>query len=180
MKQLKTTPPVLALAVLSLWVAGCASPNVNPPEARAHTGYVDFHADPTNELCWHVTRFEQRTQSFKDVFLEYGPVQGAILRLTFAPGHYRIRITFLNRLIANPAEVEVEVQNGKVTPVRVTLIETSTTMVQTKEVSRGGTVYGRYGRRTKIGNDEAVMYAISALAEPPVDYQPKERMPYAR
>ena len=53
-------------------------------------------------------------------------------------------------------------------------------LVETRETSRGGTAKGRYGRRTKIDSDETVMYVISATADPPVHYQVKETMPYAR
>jgi hypothetical protein len=147
---------------------------------RANTGYVDFHADSSGELSWDVARFDDRTQSFKSVFSELEPAAGGFLRLAFAPGRHRLQVTFLNRVIAKPAEVEVEVQDGKITPVRVTLTEAGTALVRTKEVSRGGTAYGRYGRRTKIGSDETAMYGISAVADPPVTYQLKERMPYAR
>jgi hypothetical protein len=90
-----------------------------------------------------------------------------------------LRITFRNRVITSPSEIEVEVQDGKTTPVSVTFTEAGVTLVRTKETSRGGTAYGRYGRRTSIGSDETVRYSLSAVAAPPVAYQLKERMPYA-
>ena len=107
------------------------------------------------------------------------PPTGGFLRLAFAPGHHRLRVTFLNRVITPPAEVEVEVRDGKITPFRVTLTAAGTAQVETKEVSRGGTVKGGYGRRTKLGGDETVMYGLSAAVDPPVPYKPKEQMPYA-
>jgi hypothetical protein len=180
MKPLKTIQFLLLFALLALWASGCATQNVNPSQARANTGYVDFHADSSAELCWEVARFDDSTQVFKKVFSELELPTGGFLRLAFAPGHYRLQVTFLNRVITQPAEVEVEVQAGKITPVRVTLTETGTAFVQTKETSRGGTAKGSYGRRTKIDSDETVMYGISAVAAPPVPYQPKEQMPYAR
>ena len=176
MKQLKTLPFLLALAALAWWASGCATPNVNPPQARANTGYVDFHADPSGELCWEVARVDDRTQSLRILFSDLQPPPGGILRLAFAPGHYRLRVTFLNRVITQPAEVEVEVQNGKITPVCVVLTSAGTTQVETKEVSRGGTVRGRYGQRTRLGSDEAVMYGLSAVADLPVPYRVKENM----
>ena len=178
MKPLKTIPFLLLFALLALWASGCATQNVNPPQARANTGYVDFHADSAGELYWQVERFDDRTQSFKNVFSTFDPLPDKVLRLAFAPGHYRLRVTFLNRVITQPAEIEVEVQDGKITPVRVTLTEGGTTLVRTKETSRGGTAYGRYGRRTKYSSDESTMYGVSAVADPPVPYQVKERMPY--
>ncbi|MGA3144475.1 MAG: hypothetical protein ABSF10_15855 [Verrucomicrobiota bacterium] len=178
MKPLKTIPFLLLFALLALWASGCASQNVNPPQARANTGYVDFHADSAGELYWQVERFDDRTQSFKNVFSTFDPLPDKVLRLAFVPGHYRLQVTFLNRVITQPAEVEVEVQAGKITPVRVVLTSAGTTQVETKEVSRGGTIRGHYGRRTRLGSDETVMYGLSAVADPPMPYQVKERMPY--
>lgn len=180
MNKLKTIKFLLPLSALALLAPGCATRNVNPPQARANTGYVDFHADASAGLSWEVARFDELKRAFQRVSSELAPPPGGVLRLEFAPGHHRLRVTFLNRVVTKPAEVEVEVQDGKVLPVRVTLTEAGTTLVRTKEESRGGTAYGRYGRRTKIGSDESVIYDISAVAAPPVAYQPKEQMPYAR
>ena len=49
-------------------ITGCASPNVNPPQARAKTGYVDLYADSSGELSWQVARFDPPTQGFRSVF----------------------------------------------------------------------------------------------------------------
>jgi hypothetical protein len=43
----------------------CATGSVNPSRAHADTGYVDFHADSTNELNWQVARFDDRTQNLE-------------------------------------------------------------------------------------------------------------------
>jgi hypothetical protein len=178
MKPIKTIPVLLLFALLALGVPGCATPNVNPPQARANTGYADFRADPAGELYWQVERFDDRAQAFKEVFSELEPPTGGFLRLAFAPGHYRLRVTFLNRVITQPAEVEVGVQDGKIIPVRVVLTSAGTTQVETRKVSRGGTVRGRYGQRTRLGSNETAMYNLSAVADPPVPYQVKERMSY--
>ena len=141
---------------------------------------MDFHAEASAELSWEGARWEDGAREFQRVFWELEPPTGGVLRLAFAPGRHRLRVTFLNRVVTKPVEIEVEVQDGKVLPVRVTLAEAGTTLVRTKEQERGGTAYGRYGRRTKIGRDETVMYDISATPGPPVAYKPKEKMPYAR
>ena len=127
-----------------------------------------------------MARWADHKREFQRVFWDLEPPPGVVLRLAFVPGRQRLRVTFLNRVVTKPVEIEVEVQDGKVLPVRVTLTEAGTTVVKTKEESRGGTAYGRYGRRTKISSEESVMYDISAAAGPPVAYQPKEQMPYAR
>ena len=180
MNYFKTVFPLTALVAAGLFVTGCASPDVNPPQARANTGYADFHADVTDELSWQVERFDSRSQGFKSVFSELEPPQNGVLRLAFTPGRHRLRVTFLNHVIAKPGEIEIEVQDGKVTPVRVTLVEAGASLVETKGTSRGGTAYGRYGRRTKISSAETVTYTVSAVAAPPVPYEVKERTSYAR
>jgi hypothetical protein len=168
------------LAAIGLWVQGCATRNVNPPQARANTGYVDIHAGLTNDLNWDVTRWDDHSRNWQSVFWDLEPPPGGVLRLAFPPGRQRLRIALLNRVITRPVEVEVEVQDGKVTPLRVTLSAAGTTVVQTKEQSRGGTAFGRYGRRTRFGSDEMTMYHLSASATPPAAYQVREQMPYAR
>jgi hypothetical protein len=171
---------LLMLAAAGLLVAGCASPNVNPPQARAKTGYVDFYADSSGELSWQVARFDARAQAFKGVFSEFEPPLGRVLRLAFPPGHYRLRVTFMNCALREPGLVEVDVKKGMITPVRVKLTEAGETTVETKQTSIGGTAYGRYGRRTKFSSDEATTYRVAAEAKPAMPYQVKEQMPYAR
>jgi hypothetical protein len=175
MRQLKTVPFLLALAVLALCVPGCATQNVNPPQARANTGYVDFHANPAGELSWEVARFDDRTQGFKTVFSTLEPLPDEVLRLAFAPGHYRLRVTFLNRLIAQPAEVEVEVKDGMITPVQVALVPEGTALVERKEQRVGPTIKGHYRSNSKLSSDESTTYRISAAANASTPYQVKER-----
>jgi hypothetical protein len=171
---------LLMLAAAGLFVTGCASPNVNPPQARAKTGYLDLYTDSSGELSWEVGRFDDRTKTFDSVFSELKPLPDRVLRLAFAPGHYRMRVTFLNRVVSEPGVVEVEVKDGLVTPVRVRLAAAGETMVQTKEVSGGGTAFGRYGRRTKFHYDDTATYRVSSEADAPLPYRVKEQMPYAR
>ena len=168
------------LAAVGLFISGCASPNVNPPQARVNTGYVDFYADSSEELNWQVRRFDDRTGSFQHVFSELKPPQDGFLRLAFAPGSHRLQVTFLNRVIVKPVEVEVQVQDGRITPVRVTLTAAGVSLVRTREENVGGVGSRRYGRHAKIGADETARYDLSAVAESPVAYQPKGQMPYAR
>lgn len=170
---------LLMLAAVALFITGCASPNVNPTQARAKTGYVDFYAESSGELSWQVACFDDRTESFRNVFSELEPPPGPVLRLAFAPGRHRLRVTFLNRVVREPGQVEVEVKDGMITPVRVELTSAGESLVQTKRTNPGGTPYGRYGRRTKFGSDESTMYRVSVEANAPMPYQVKERMPYA-
>ena len=181
MNPRKPTPLwLLTLAAVALWVAGCASPNVNPPHARANTGYVDFRAEPADEYCWEVLRFDDRKQTFRNYYSELDIPPDGVLRLAFAPGHHRLRVTFLNQVVVEPAIVEVEVADGKVTPVRLTMRNAGTGLVETRELSHGGTAKGRYGRRVQIGNKESKLYRLTAVAEASVAYQPRAQTPNAR
>ena len=180
MKQFKTITTLTALAVVSLFITGCASPNVNPPHARAKTGYVDFYADSSGELSWEVARFDDHTQGFRSVFSEFEPPPGRVLRLAFPPGHYRLRVTFMNRVVREPGLVGLEIKDGLITPVHVVLIPDGTTQVETRKTRVGGTFKGRYGRGTKFSSDESTIYRVSPEAKPALPYQVKEQMPYAR
>jgi hypothetical protein len=111
---------------------------------------------------------------------DYDPSPEGILRVALAPGLHRLRLTCLNRVTSGPAEIQVEVEDGKVTPVCVTFAGAGTALVETKKVNVGGTMYGRYGRSTKITENEEARYQISATATDRVVYRPKSEMPYAR
>lgn len=123
---MKTT--FLALAVLGLLAGGCTSPNINPASAQPHTGYVDFYAVNADDLYWDITDVNRN----KKVFYEFNPVKEPILRLAFKPGHYQLRVTFLNHVITKPGVADVEVQDGMVTPVTVTLLPAGTALVKTR------------------------------------------------
>jgi len=169
----------IALAMLMFIAFGCASANVNPPRAPADTGYVDLYSTTDAGLCWDVREGGTSGTHFRTVFSDVKPVQGDVLRLAFAPGNHRLRVTFLNRAVKNPTEADVAVENGKITPLRVTLTELSSTTVLSKQTTMGGTPAGRGGRRTKINSDESMMFAISAITGHPIPYQPKQQMPYS-
>jgi len=160
--------------------SGCATRNVNPPQTRANTGYVDFHTDGPNDLMWEVSWFDPRLGEYQPLFHKFAPLEDPVLRLAFAPGRKRFRVSFLNRVIEGPSDIELLVQDGKITPVLISLVDAGTAMVKTKETSVGGTAYGRYGRRTKFSTSETRSYRLSAVAGQPIPYQTKEQMPYWR
>ena len=157
--------------------AGCSTPNVNPPSPRADTGYVDFYTDSSFELMWEVKRADERTGEMRTVFSEFEPVPGTILRLAAPPGAHRFQVWFLNEATEGPQGVEVRVENGKVTPVHVSLEAAGTTSVERKEYGFRGSAK-RYGRGTKIVSEQNAVYKIGAVAGVPETYRPKEQMPY--
>lgn len=171
---------LLGLTLLCLIAAGCASGNINSPVPRANTGYVDLYSESDADLCWDVRISHASGANFKTVFSDVKPVEGGVLRLAFVPGHHTLRITFLNRVITKPTLVDVDIENGKVTPVAVTLTEAGSTTVVSKQTIIGGSPSLRGGRQTKVNSDETVMYDISAVAAAPVSYKPKEQMLYVQ
>jgi hypothetical protein len=180
MIQINKIQSLPLLTALGLCLAGCTTPNASPPEARANTGYVDFHAESADDLCWEVYRYDERTQDFARLYSKLDPPPSQVLRLALAPGDYHLRVTFLNRVVLEPAIVQVEVKDGMITPVRIVSHAEGSALVQTSERQRGATAKGRFGRRTKFSSDETSMYRLSAETGASVPYQAREKMPYAR
>ena len=171
---MKSTPLIQILLLLpALWLAGCASQNVNPTHARARTGYVDFRNESAGELIWQVARIEPGTQNFTILFSELQPPADGSLRLAFAPGRYELQVTFLNRVISRPAQFSVEVEDGQITPVEVALVPDGSALVQFKEKRIGTTVKGYAGRKTQTTANDTVQFRVTAMPGAPVPYQPK-------
>jgi hypothetical protein len=153
---------------------GCASRNVNPDVAAPKTGYVDFYTTQDDDLSWEVRDLDGRCKGFS----EFYPIQGNILRLAFPPGEYRLRVSFLNRAVLVPATNVVSVKEAMVTPVKVRLVDAGSATVEREVTHAGGTVYGRYGRTTKIKSEENVAVAVRTQIQAPLPYTARDWMPY--
>lgn len=138
-------------------------------------GYVDFYA--TELLSWQIAELGAGTGDARKVFDDYTPV--SILRVAFPPGRHRLQVNLLNRITAEPTVAEVDVQDGMVTPVRISLVEMGETLVETRSIRVQGTYYGRYGRATRLRNEETSIYQIVTEPQPSVGYKVKSQMPYA-
>ena len=171
--ELELCAPLL-LAWTALLVFGCASEKANSAEGT----FVDFYSQPRASLCWDVEDSGAGGRDYRTLFSDLKPLEDGVLRLAVASGRHHFRVTFLNRVIRTPAEIQIDVAPGKVTPIRVTLTEAGSATVMSKEYSRGNTYYGR--GRTKTESDESTMYSVSAVAETPLPCEPKNQMPYAR
>ena len=168
--------PILLLVTLA---CGCASPNVNPPKPKPGLGYVDFFAPAQHELAWQVERWDSEKQRHQALFSHFEPLAEPILRLALPAGRHQLKVTVLNRVTFDAEPLDLDVLDGQVIPVRVTLVAAGKTAVRDRRESAGGTPFGRYGRRTKIVYDEETIFRISASAEPAQPYQTKQDMPYA-
>lgn len=162
----------LLAIVLVVLAGGCASSNTNPANAKTNTGYVDFYAVNADNLSWDITD----TNLNRKVFSEFDPVREPILRLAFKPGQYQLNVTFLNHVIASSGAVEVEVRDGMITPVPVTLVDAGAAQVTTRQAGRS--YLGRYGKHAKITDNQSVSYEVVADPQPPLLYQTKAKMPY--
>jgi len=158
--------------VFIILAAGCASSNTNPAHARTNTGYVDFYAVNADNLSWDITD----TTLNRKVFSEFDPVREPILRLAFKPGRYQLSVTFINHVISLPGAMEVEVRDGMITPVPVTLVDVGAAQVITRQAGRS--YFGRYGKHAKISDNQSVSYEVITDPQPPLLYQPKAQMPY--
>jgi len=65
MRHYKTICCLLWLASLPLWLGACATGDINPPQARANTGYLDFHADAAAGLMWEVARLDDPPAAYQ-------------------------------------------------------------------------------------------------------------------
>ncbi len=166
------------LMLLALIVsAGCSSHNVNPTAPRAHTGYVDFYTDSSMDLSWEVKREAGKAGEMRTVFSEFQPVKGTILRLAAPPGTNHFQVWFINEVTEGPQRVSVPVEEGKVTPVHITLTPAGSTSVENKSYEYRPTA--RATRRvTRLATGESVTFKIGAVPQGPVEYQTKEQMPY--
>jgi len=158
-------------------IAGCVSPQVNPKVARGDTGYVDFYTDSDMELSWWVEREGESDQKMRTVFSEFKPIAGNILRLATPAGKHRFEVWFSNQVTTGPQAVIVEVANGKVTPVHVTLTSAGASSVQSQTFEYRPTPRATR-RMTRTTATPQSAFHIGAVAQTPRDYQPKERMPY--
>jgi len=171
MKQL------LILIAGAYLLTGCASHNVNPPVARADTGYVDFYTGVEDGLNWEVARFDERARKYVVVFSSFSSLPDGVLRRAFPPGKHQLRVTFLNCVVREPSVLEVDVVAGMVTPVHVVLTDDGVTHVQGQGQNASRSVKDSEQQVSSTA-DESVMHRISTVVNAPMPYRVKAQMPY--
>jgi hypothetical protein len=177
MKSMLRISGLVWLVVAALAIGGCSSIDPNPSLAHANTGYVDFYTDEDMALSWEVKLRHSASGKMRAVYSEFDPLPGSVLRLAAPPGSHTFQIWFINRATTGPKAVEVRVEDGKVTPVQVTLVPQGEVTTATKEYRFGGSSRG-YGRGTKIVTDTGAIYRIDAEPADSIAYQIKEHMSY--
>jgi hypothetical protein len=168
----------LPIVAALLFAAGCANPNVNPPQAQPNTGYIDLYSPTDGGLCWDVGESEGHGNHFRTVFSDVKPVEGDRLRLAFRPGSHRFRVTFLNRVVSEPAIFNCDIPAGNIVPVAISFVSAGQTTVLSKQTTIGGTPSGRGGRQTTVNSEETLRYHLSAEVGQAFSYQPKNQINY--
>jgi hypothetical protein len=167
-------PLALALAAL---LTGCGTTDVNPATPRANTGYVDFYTDSDQDLSWQVRRADGDNGEMSTVYSEFKPLPGNILRLAVPAGKYRFEVLFMNQVTTGPQTVVVDVQNGKITPVHVTLKAAGTSLVGSTSYAYVPTARAtRPAAQTDFHQQNS--FEVNLSTAPPQDYAPKERTSY--
>jgi len=160
-----------AVLVIFLFTPGCASLDQNPRSARPGRGYVDLYTDPKVGVWWKVDVYDSRGNAYRQYTAELKAPALGILRLEAKPGRYQARISFVNAAVEAPAEVEVEVSEGAVTPIRVT-------------GEAGGESFVRMAEdrlrweRSRTTDYAQTVWRITATTQAPVPYAPKESIAY--
>jgi hypothetical protein len=176
MKLWRHLAPLGATIGTLLLANGCASPDVNPQAPRPGRGYVDLFTQPKTDVWWKVDVFDSRKQGYKQFTAEFKAPEQAILRVEARPGSYKARISFVNQAVEAPAEAEVEVREGMITPVEVKLAKGDTSYVRVVE-DRGRSGFRNAGRN-EVTDYSQQRWLISAMVQPPVPYTPKENTAY--
>jgi hypothetical protein len=159
-------------ALLLGLACGCASLDVDPPAARAGRGYVDLYTVPKTESWWKVDVFDPRRQGYKEFTAQFKAPAAGIFRIEARPGSHKARVSFVNQAIEAPAELEVELREGMITPVQVTLKEGDSTYVRVTD-DRARDVH-----RNKVTDYQQQRWRISAVAQPAIPYTAKRNTAY--
>ena len=176
MKPLRRLILLCAVSGLLLLTNGCASPDVNPQAARSGRGYVDLFTRPKTDVWWKVDVFDARQQNYKEFTAQFKTPEQAVFRVEARPGRHKARIGFVNQAIEAPAEVEVEVREGMITPIEVKLAQGGSSYVRVVE-DRARSGYRTAGRN-RVTDYSQPLWQISATVQPPVPYTPKANTAY--
>ena len=172
--QFEVSGSLLALFVLAgalLFAAGCATPESNPPTPRPNFGYADFYADPPLDGFWKVDERNAQRSEFRVLYSEYKAPTHGVLRLELSPGRHRLRLALLNLATEGPVEVELEIVDQKITPVRVNLGASGSTYVREVEDKARDS-----GRRRKATDSQHQVFKLTPEVGVPQNYLPKGTM----
>ena len=175
-KRSFAVPAAFFLCCLMLAGGGCVSSNVNPPQARSGTGYVDFYTSVPQELSWTVENFNGRDQSWSTVYSSFEPVRDPALRVALSPGDHLLQVRINDLLMEGTQRVKVHVEEGKVVPVLVQFFNVGANSTEQKQVTIRVPVRG-VDRGAKTSPDD-VYLRMTLSSMPPRAYEPIDAMRY--
>jgi hypothetical protein len=156
-----------------LLAAGCATTDVDPGTPQAGRGYVDLFTEPKANVWWNVSVFDARDDTFKPFVAQFNAPGLGIFRVAARPGQHRAKISFVNHAVEAPVEVEVDVKEGMITPVRVELEPGDSTYVRSREDR------ARWQSSRMFETSQAA-WKISATPMPAIPYVRKEQTSYSK
>jgi hypothetical protein len=172
MKSPRFLPLLSVFCGLTWLVSGCASVDVDPKEPRSDRGYVDLFTEPKIDAWWQVEVFDPQRGSYREFTAQFNSPQFGIFRVAARPGLHKARIRFVNHALESPAEVEVDVKAGRITPIQVTIDEAGSTNVRVVDDRVHPT------RRNPVTDYPQALWRIAAVALPPTPYRPKAETSY--
>jgi hypothetical protein len=156
---------------LLLATIGCKSTDINPGSCRPGRGYADLFTEPKEDVWWQVDVFDTQEQGYKEFTAQFETPQFSIFRVEARPGKHKARIELVNRIVESPVELEVDIREGMITPIRVTMTPAGTSEVRVREDR------ARW-QRSRVRQYGEQMWKLSAKTEPPIPYAPKQSMTY--
>ena len=168
---MKLTPRLPVTLTALFLLSGCMTgPTTYDDQPAAGKGYVDFFNDPDSTPVWLL----YCTEGTREVKVGEEKVATWIQRVERPPGKHRFHLTLgiyhygpaiesgaASSLLSEDAVVEVPVEEGKITPVRVFATETGVAP-QGDPVRRGKT------------------YSLKAEVQPVTDFKPRKQTQYSR
>jgi hypothetical protein len=164
-----------SLFIATFLLVGCAG-HVKPKPV-AQTGCVDFYCETASGLSWDVLRFDPHSGKMKPAFSRYKPLPGNVLRVTSPVGMQHFQVGIFNKANRGPAQVVVDVEAGKVTPVKITLEHLGEVWVNREAYAFRGSSKG-YAGGTKIIAEKNDAVKIHAEGRRPQPFQPVENVAY--
>jgi len=166
---------LVSVFIAAFALVGCAGHTKTKPVAE--TGYVDFYCESQGDLSWDVLRFDANSGKMKPAYSKYKPLPGNVLRVTSPAGMQRFQVGIFNKANRGPVQVMVQVETGKVTPVKITLEHLGQVFVDRETYAFRGSSKG-YARGTKIITEQNDVVQIHGEPQSPRSYQPKESVAY--
>jgi hypothetical protein len=161
-RNIRSTVGWFLVAVAAL-TAACSSTRSVPRVKPGH-GLVRIAAPGETNISWQVQRLDPKEARYRVCFSELEPQPEVVVALPSGP--QQLRITALNRVVIQPAVIEVTVTEERPVFVRVVLQPVAEAAVQTRIERYRPTFRGGIRRAAEYGSEKSVVYELSASIAP--------------